>query len=1147
MKEFEWKDVKSTFKAIATKLIKPYVVLPSKTRHGKLQPQQPSLFPQDDVPFYRQLLKTTKGVIDLPVETLIDSCIGTNPDRFNSPSNCELVLKLFLYNCKITIVSPETYYPGCAVRCPCEGCNEQLLFQKVNWDFPRFVLGLNRSNEVLFALTYKCKNGHICKTIDPQYLALLPTYVQKRYTYSSNDSLVVNSVCAWSLLIPDSLDPIYRALRLGRQCEHVERVEQYCLYVDMVAAKNPKSCFPSPPSQPYNTSSGSKLQSFLHPSEKLLREIRREAVKRFRPEIHASMQAVKPGRRIAIDSNYRNTKKTTSTANVLTAVLSKDGPDKGKVMGYAIHEGGESHKKSKELYKGIAERPGYKENLEQACIDTCCEGLKAESLMEHQVVKSFGLATSPKADIFHKIVGICDSTNDCALSPEHRRDVLNIFYTDVVSVEDMNRDYPDWSKHFEDVNLDGSMKNFSSEEEMPLDLYARKLIALARTFEKDLSSEWSLSLAPKQAQREWMLCQAIEYIGGKHCKYVPRRIRSKEDMLQQLDSYALKWFGFSIADMANAPSFSWDDPLVTQLTEASEMCPPFAVCNGRHFITLASPEDTDKSGFKDAMGTTWFPTTNSFFGKSLIFQVATDGKVLGKRSVIKAVLNLHQHIQKGCLDLHDGGYGLDCYSAVGDPVSKGDRKGLVAVESAFGQNELEAHFRVFNLTTAITTTLGDPELEPRLELSMLYQNHAVDVKHNLKTTPNPLYWRWDRINQIHLRTFKKPWYGFHTPGDPRKYKSEPFLGYGAYRFREAVLNRRTLSEAKTYALTGFVGSKSRSRWVFHADINYLSESTPGPVSTQVASAQPKVIAPSGKEKVQDAGKEEVQGAGKEEVQAEARKEEVRVAGKEKVQTEARKEEQQYDKVLVQDEAKMEEVLYEDKEVVQTDDKEDVQDDDREDEKDDTKKEELQAAGKRAIQQLPRSIDQSKRAQPKASLKRKRVAAEQRIPDRPPTKRLGNKKNLVSAYFKIAAPRSKKMKTLIRKSTSAVLAQAAESPRMEDLAEAVARKVNDEVYKLQGSPGEAINSFVNTQGVTNVLVDDAKKAAAKETLELHQPPKRKNAYKNVSIEQLFPVRRADLVKGIKHERAKRVLRHLKTWKESNCAVRRGLSTTIPKSK
>ena len=144
--------------------------------------------------------------MDLLVETLIDSCIGKNPDRFNSLSNYELVLKLFLYNCKITIVSPEAYYLGCAVRCPCERCNEQLLFQKVfqevNWDFSRFVLGLNGSNEVLFALTYNCKNGHIYNKIDLQHLALLSTYVQKRYTYSSNDSLVVNSACAWSLLTP---------------------------------------------------------------------------------------------------------------------------------------------------------------------------------------------------------------------------------------------------------------------------------------------------------------------------------------------------------------------------------------------------------------------------------------------------------------------------------------------------------------------------------------------------------------------------------------------------------------------------------------------------------------------------------------------------------------------------------------------------------------------------------------------------------------------------------------------------------------------------------------------------------------------------------------------------------------------------------
>lgn len=67
-----------------------------------------------------------------------------------------------------------------------------------------------------------------------------------------------------------------------------------------------------------------------------------------------------------------------------------------------------------------------------------------------------------------------------------------------------------------------------SSAEMPLDLYPRKLIALAPTFAKDLRSEWSLTNAAKKTQREWMLCPAIQCIDRRHCKYVAKRIRSKE-------------------------------------------------------------------------------------------------------------------------------------------------------------------------------------------------------------------------------------------------------------------------------------------------------------------------------------------------------------------------------------------------------------------------------------------------------------------------------------------------------------------------------------------------------------------------------------------------------------------------------------------
>ena len=947
----------------------------------------------------------------------------------------------------------------CAVKCPCDGCNENLLFHKVNWDFPRFVLCLNKSNEVVIPLVYKCKKGHSFRTIDPEYLELLPSLVQKRYAYSANDSVVFSSVCAWSLLIPDSLDAIYRSLRLGRQREHLERVERYCLYVDMVKCDFAKTCFPSPPCQQYASKAGSKLQSFLHPSQKLLMEIRREAVKRFRPEIHASMQAVRPGKRIAIDSNYKNTKKTSTSADVLTAVLCKDGPDKGKVMGFAVQEGSESHAKSAELYNGIADRPGYRAELEHACIDTCCDGLHAKKLMDHRLVKTFNLTSGPKADIFHKVVGVCDATYDSILSSEHRRDVVTIFFDEVTSIEDMNKEYPDWLEYFDLIKLDGTVKDFSNEA-MPLDLYARKLIALAQTFRKEMLSFSSLRTSSEKIQKEWLLGKAIEYVGGKHCKFVPKRVRSQEDMLKQIDSYALKWFGYSIEDMAQAPRFDWKDTNVKHVTEANEVVLPcFAVCDdGNRYITLSNTP-TKSTCFRDATGTIWLPTTNSFFGKSLMFQVTPDGKVLGKQSVIKAVLNLHQHILKGCLELHSGGYGLDCYQEVGCPVSKGDRKGLVAMESAFGQNELEAHFRVFNLTTAVTTTLGDPELEPRLELSMLYQNHAVDKKHNVLTTPSPLYWSWNRVGRVHQRVFEKPWIEFHTPNDPKTYKPEPFLGYGSYRFTQAVSSKKNISldEAKEYASRGFASSKSRARWIYH-DVTTLYSDIKASAASISSSSAFKVDAAVAKPRSEP------------------------------------------------------------------------------------------AIDPKQTQPLVKASNLTHDRNTSAQAKRKRVVAVKGLSDGPPAKRLGNKNNLMSAYFKVQKPSSKATKTLIRKSTSKVLARSTESPRMEDLAVEVAREVNDKVYQQQLSPCKSSGTFVNVAGVKDVLVKDAKAAAAKKALAKQTAAlTRKNKYKRVPIHRRYPVTRDQLLVGIKHERAKKVLSHLKSWKRTNCSSGKGLTTFLPTSK
>ena len=80
----------------------------------------------------RSLLKLTKGVVDLPPESVIERVVGKGSERFEDAGHCEMALKIFMYNMKFTIVSPESYYEGCATYCTHQDCNKPLLFEKVS-------------------------------------------------------------------------------------------------------------------------------------------------------------------------------------------------------------------------------------------------------------------------------------------------------------------------------------------------------------------------------------------------------------------------------------------------------------------------------------------------------------------------------------------------------------------------------------------------------------------------------------------------------------------------------------------------------------------------------------------------------------------------------------------------------------------------------------------------------------------------------------------------------------------------------------------------------------------------------------------------------------------------------------------------------
>ena len=198
--EYTWKDVKSLWSYLAKKLIKPYVRLPSKSKVSSLEPETQTIVES----FMKNYLLSTKGVLDLPVETLLEKLGKSDLKTFCFEENCEFTKKLILLNYKITLVSPESYYDCGEISCPHDGCNEKLRFQQVQWDYPRLVLGITEKNEVVIPLLYKCSNHGSFSTIDSDFISTLPSYVQKKYHFNANKAIVFNSSCFWSLLVPDS-------------------------------------------------------------------------------------------------------------------------------------------------------------------------------------------------------------------------------------------------------------------------------------------------------------------------------------------------------------------------------------------------------------------------------------------------------------------------------------------------------------------------------------------------------------------------------------------------------------------------------------------------------------------------------------------------------------------------------------------------------------------------------------------------------------------------------------------------------------------------------------------------------------------------------------------------------------------------------
>jgi len=199
---FKDKDMKKTWYEIVNKCMKFRIPLPSKIygdfslkTHEVNNNDDPELVANEH--FLRRTIKENFGSFHLSTESLIKYIFRGETEWYKSDLNRNLVLRLFLFNMKITVVLPESFFPldhRCSeLTCPVEGCCSKLKFSEVKWDTPRLLMRLNGENEVLIPAVYTCTKGHKITSIEAEFLELLPSYVQTRYSYSTNKSICLDT------------------------------------------------------------------------------------------------------------------------------------------------------------------------------------------------------------------------------------------------------------------------------------------------------------------------------------------------------------------------------------------------------------------------------------------------------------------------------------------------------------------------------------------------------------------------------------------------------------------------------------------------------------------------------------------------------------------------------------------------------------------------------------------------------------------------------------------------------------------------------------------------------------------------------------------------------------------------------------------
>ncbi len=813
---FDLSEVQNTWKQIIQKVIKPHVQLPSRNKRGTIDASQPSLHfgpINEDVSFLKGLLKHNKGqfnkhisklilllgTIDLPPETILSLYYGQT-NFHNLDGAPSFALKVFLYNFRFTVVSPESFFGPLDLKCPtCKKCDreEPLRFWKHGFDRPKLCMGMFEDNEVLIPMVYKCRKGHTLNTLQPEFLSQLPGHIAVNYhflTTGGRAKFVYNSRCCEVLMsIEHGLSKVHSMVKHQKIYDFARRVEHYLFFV-MQSRILCNVEWPTPPDNWVKSGSGGVSEFFCIP-EQVLRDIRQSGYKEHRDVFIKDLQITAPGDLIALDWCYKVAKVARSALGNILIGCSKSGPDKGRIFMYSAHMGGESHRKSNLVYQGLGSRFDKKDEIVKAAIiDSCCNNMHPERLEnnEHPTSTHMNLKMPPKADPFHGIVGVTAETFDCERSEEFRADVHKIIFNDLSIY--LNNIPEVWLDVYEFIKKDGSIDGHVYDDP---GLLPKKLIAYSTCFEDDLDQlEFPKGGALTRAKKIALLTLAIKTCSGRYCPYVPQTFRTKEGMKQELQAFVQKWLNCTIVPSERAPFAKFefqsnyeDSEFTTELNLRQDVKQKQLYRNGTNEFVVLKKGGED---FEDANGVIWRARASKSFGTAKAFRSGSDLKILGKLALPNSVLNFAKHIFNGCFD-----YEIFKDSLYQDgPTVKGNSKfkSLVKVETSAGQNSVENAIKHLNLVKDGVSSYSDEECETRSSISILHRNYNTDVGHNLDVAPTPHLWVWQKLNKLSQSALAKKIFNFRTLGVDLE--PENFLGFGSFRYEKLMANNDPAAKEK---------------------------------------------------------------------------------------------------------------------------------------------------------------------------------------------------------------------------------------------------------------------------------------------------------------------------------------------------------------